>query len=63
MSDVERVSYTVQEAADATGLSADVIRRAFRSGELTVHYRTSRPLILRRDLEAWIESAPTERSA
>lgn len=33
--DGKRISYTVQQAADALGCSADVIRRAVRAGYLT----------------------------
>lgn len=58
-----RISYTVQEAAAATGLSVDTIRRAFRTGEFPVHHRGTRVLILRSDLEQWIAGMPTERSA
>lgn len=57
------VSYTVQGAAEASGLSADVIRRAVKSGDLVAHYPTSRPVILRDELEAWIKASPTERAA
>jgi len=57
------VSYDVQGAAAATGMSVDVIRRAIRTGDLTAHYPTSKPLILADDLRAWVTAAPTERSA
>jgi len=57
------VSYDVAGAAAATGMSVDVIRRAIRTGALPAHYPTSKPLILATDLHAWVESAPTERTA
>lgn len=57
-----RISYTPLEASKVTGISLDTIRVAYRSGELVAHYRTpKRPVILRADLIAWIEAAPTER--
>lgn len=59
----ERLSYNVADAAAATGVSPDVIRRAVRNGDIPVHYPTSRPVILRADLEAWLASTPTERAS
>lgn len=58
-----KVAYTVDEAADTVGVSAMTIRRALSSGALEAHYPTKRPLILRDDLIAWIQSAPTERAS
>lgn len=55
----EQISATIPQAAEMVGLSADVIRRAIRSGELVPRYPTSRPVILLADLRAWVESAPT----
>ncbi len=59
----DRLSYSIAEAAAAVGVSPDVIRRNVRSGNIPVHYPTSRPVILRADLEAWLAATPTERSA
>lgn len=59
----ERLSYNVADAAAAVGVSPDVIRRAVRNGDIPVHYPTSRPVILRDDLEAWLASTPTERAS
>lgn len=56
----DRIAYSVQEAAEATGMSVDLIRRAYRSGQLPVHRPTGKVTILRSDLEAWIRSAPSE---
>lgn len=61
----DRIAYSVREAAEATGLSPDSIRRAYRSGALTIHYPNGadgKVLILRTDLESWITNAPTERA-
>jgi len=57
------VSYSVKGAAEATGMSQDVIRNAIRAGALVAHYPTSKPLILATDLTAWVTGAPTERTA
>lgn len=59
----ERLSYNVSDAAAAVGVSPDVIRRAVRTGDIPVHYPTSRPVILRADLEAWLAATPTERAS
>ena len=57
----DAISVDYQTAAEITGNSIDVIRRAVRAGHLVPRYRTAKPVLLVKDLEAWIESAPTER--
>jgi DNA-directed RNA polymerase specialized sigma24 family protein len=57
-----RVAYTPAEAAEASGVSLDTIRRAYRDGSLVCHYRSPRrPVILKEDLVAWLEAAQTTR--
>lgn len=59
----EPLSYSVKGAASATGVSEDTIYRAIRSGRLRAKKSnenddgdgTGKTLILRRDLEAWLE--------
>ena len=64
---IEPVSYDIPGAGQATGLSADVIRRAVNSGDLTVHYpevdgqQVNKPLILVDDLRAWVLAGKAER--
>lgn len=53
------VSAGVTDAARLVGVSVDTIQRAVRSGELPIHYPTSRGLILIEDLRAWVAAAPT----
>ena len=60
---MDALSYSVQDAAAVCGVSPDTIRRAIRAKELPVRYPTSRPVILRADLEAWLSAAPTERAS
>ena len=58
------ISYTIQTAAEATGLSVDAIRRAVNSGDLAATRPTitkdgqarkiSRDVIMRADLERWL---------
>lgn len=56
-----QISYDYDQAAQATGHSKDVIRRAVNAGDLPVRYPTSKPVIRAADLQAWIDRAPTER--
>ena len=57
-----KVSFNLQEAADSTGYSVDVLRRAIRAGDLAtsaprVNGRTiTRRVIKADELERWIES-------
>ena len=57
------ISYNIADAADATGYSTDVIRRAIKAGELVAHFPTSKGVITAEDLHAWINQAPTARVA
>ena len=62
------VSYCIDTAAAATGVSRDVIQRAMRSGDLVVHYpnisgkQVGKPLILAEDLRDWVAAGKTERT-
>lgn len=66
---MDRLSYTVADAAETTGLSQDVIRRAIKAGDIAVIYpmvggRTlAKPLIPRAELDAWFRNAATERAS
>lgn len=53
---VAAIALTYEAAAAACGCSIDGIRRAVRTGDLVPRYPTSRPVILRADLEEWVES-------
>lgn len=57
------VSYTLTGAVEACGLSETTLRDAIEEGDLVAHYKGRRPVILRRDLEEWVESLPTQRRA
>ena len=59
----DKLAYTVDEAAAACGVSADIIRRAVRAKAIPAKYPTSRPVILRADLEAWLADAPDRRAS
>ena len=59
--EVMPVSYDMAGAALATGLSQRELRRAIAVGDLIVHYRGTKPLILRDELLEFVRSLPTER--
>lgn len=59
-----KVAYSYVEAADAVGLSERTIRLPVADGEAVAHYRHGQtPRIKAADLEAWVESWPTERAS
>lgn len=53
-------AYTIQEAAEAYGVSADVVRAHIKRGNLAARYPTSRPVIDAEELAAWFQSLPSE---
>lgn len=60
---MSKVSYSIEEAAEATGYSTDTIRRALRNSDLTARYANTKPVILATELTEWLESLPTEAPA
>ena len=57
------VSVTVQRASDLTGLSKDIIRAAYKSGDLECRYFGSKVLIPIDGLRRWIDGLPSERAS
>lgn len=55
-----KVSYSIEEAAEATGYSTDTIRRALRNNDMTARYANSKPVILAHELHDWLAALPTE---
>jgi hypothetical protein len=58
-----KLAYTLDEAAEATGQSKDVLGNLHREGLLPYRYVTSKPVILHADLMALLENAATESPA
>lgn len=62
-STVEPITYNVADAATATGVSPDVIRRAIRAGDLATTSpkvdgrQISKPLIPAAELRRWAHNA------
>jgi hypothetical protein len=67
--EIQPVSFSYETAAAATGLSADVLKRAVRSGDLTPRYpeingrAITKPVFEREELERFIRAGKTERAA
>lgn len=55
-----KLSFSIEEAATATGYSTDSIRKAIRNNDLGVKYANSKPVILASELEAWLNALPSE---
>jgi hypothetical protein len=55
-----KISFSIEEAAEASGYSTDTIRRAIRNSDLTARYANSKPVVLASELTSWLESLPTE---
>ncbi|ALJ22088.1 hypothetical protein [Microbacterium sp. No. 7] len=60
-----KISYSIPEAAEATGYGETTIKEAVRCGDLTPRYANRKPVILADDLQQWVASlpivSPTER--
>lgn len=57
------LALSIPDAAAAVSVSRDVLQLAIKRGELIAHYPNSKPLIRLVDLEAWLDSLPTEKPA
>lgn len=60
---VTPASHDLSGAALASGLSVREIQKAIAQGDLTPHYRGTKPLILHSDLVEWVESLPTTKKS
>lgn len=57
------ISYTVPNAAKATGIGQKRIITACDDGDLACHWNGPNRVIRAADLDEWIQSLPTERRA
>lgn len=55
-----KLSFSIEEAAAATGYSTDSIRKAIRNNDLAVKYANSKPVVLASELESWLNALPSE---
>lgn len=58
--DPKKLAYTYEQAAEAVGVSARTLRRFVDRGDLAAKYINTKPVILASELEAWLESLPSE---
>lgn len=56
---VEKITYTVAEAAASTGLSQRTITDAHDRGDLIGHWSGSKRLFFPADLAEWVKALPT----
>lgn len=56
-----QISFSVDGAAEATGISATTIRAVIRSGDLPARYYGPKTLILANDLFEWVDGLPDEK--
>lgn len=56
-----KLAYSIQEAAEASGLSTTVIRRKINAGYIAAKYSGTKPVILATELESWLQSLPSEQ--
>jgi hypothetical protein len=55
---MDKLAYTLDEAAAACGVSRDVIDRAIGQGKLLRSWPTSRPVLTVNELREWVQSWP-----
>lgn len=60
---VTPVSYDLEGAAQALGLSVREVQRAVAEGDLTPHYRGKKPLFKPAELEAFVDALPTTKKS
>ena len=58
-----QIAFTVAAASKATCVGEDRIREAIKVGDLTPHYVGVKAILRAADLDAWIETLPTEKPA
>lgn len=63
MSNPDKLSFTIPEACQATGLGRTMIYRLIQEGKLRALKAGRRTLIAAHDLAALIDSLPTSREA
>lgn len=55
----ERISYAIAELPQVTGIGLTTIKAAIARGDLQVHYPTSKGVVMRSEVEAWVASLST----
>lgn len=58
-----KLAYTLEEAAEQTGYSVRTLKNHAADGRLIIRYANTKGVVRHQDLEAWLESLPTEPPA
>ena len=58
---MNKLAFTLQEAAEMAATSVPVLRRKIDKNEISVRYINSKPVILATELESWLASLPSEK--
>jgi hypothetical protein len=58
---INPVSFDLTGALLATGITVRDLQRAIKARDLVAHYRGTKPIITRDELQAFVEALPTER--
>lgn len=61
--ELKAVSYDLDGAVEATGLSKTTIRAAVNAKNLVAHYEGRKPVFRAVDLDEWVRNLPTEAPA
>jgi len=52
------IAYTIEKASEATSLTEHAIRLAIKEGRLEVRVLDGQKLLLRTDIQTWLETLP-----
>jgi hypothetical protein len=54
------LAYSLTEAAQAVGISVELLKTKIRAGDINPRYVNSKPVIPVTELQAWVDSLPLE---
>lgn len=57
---IQKLAYTLKEAAEQCGYSVPLLKQAVANGSLTARYVNTEGVIRHEDLAAWISQLPTK---
>ncbi|MDQ1130238.1 helix-turn-helix domain-containing protein [Microbacterium sp. SORGH_AS_0888] len=58
--EVEKLAYSLPEAAEAVGYSMRTLQRAIARNDLVARYANAKPIILKSELLRWLQSLPEQ---
>ena len=57
---LEKRAYTYQEASASVGVSVRTLQRLVERGDIVAKYVGTKPVIPAKELDAWLETLPSE---